>query len=180
MEKLLWMDLEMTGLNPETEVIIEVASIVTDLNFSELQTYHAVVKQPQKYLDAMDDWNRRTHGESGLIQKIPAGLDPAVVESQLVAVIEKHFPVERPVLAGNSIGQDRSFIDRHWKNLSAKLHYRMLDVTSWKIIMREKYKVDFKKQNHHQALEDIRESIAELKHYLSYVDPRQQVGQSPP
>lgn len=168
MDKLLWMDLEMTGLNPETEVIIEVACIVTTMDFEELETFHTVLRQPQKFIDGMDEWNQRTHGESGLIAKIPAGMDPQIAEGKLQELILRNFKDGKPVLAGNSIGQDRSFIDKHWPNLAKALHYRMLDVTSWKIIMKEKYSIDFKKQNHHQALQDIRESIGELKHYLSY------------
>jgi oligoribonuclease len=170
---LLWIDLEMTGLDVEKEVIIEAAAIVTNLDFSELDTYHAIVKQDQKYIDAMDDWNKKTHGTSGLIAKIPSGKDPSQVEKELIALCDKHFDCSdkdgRPVLAGNSIGQDRRFIDQHWPKLAAKLHYRLLDVSSWKIIFKEKYGFEFEKPDNHRALEDIRASIAELKAYMGYV-----------
>ncbi|MBX9768602.1 MAG: hypothetical protein K2X47_15110, partial [Bdellovibrionales bacterium] len=98
LDKLLWMDLEMTGLNPETEVIIEVACIVTSLNFEELETFHTVVRQPQNYIDAMDDWNQKTHGESGLITKIPGGMEPAVAEKMILELIHRNFPDSKPIL----------------------------------------------------------------------------------
>ena len=160
----------MTGLDVKKERIIEVAAIVTDLNFKELASYESVVKQDQKYIDAMDDWNKKTHGESGLTAKIPNGVAETVVETNLIELIAKNFPRgERAVLAGNSISQDRLFIDEYMPKLSQALHYRMLDVTAWKVLMVNKFKVEFKKKNQHRAIDDIRESIEELKHYLQYV-----------
>ena len=173
MEKLLWLDMEMTGLDVEKEVVIEVAVIVTDLDFKELESYHAIIKQPQSYLDAMDDWNKSHHGASGLTALVPNGTEPSVVEDQLIALVDRHFPAKNrgdfAVLAGNSIGQDRLFINRHFKRFAAKLHYRMLDVTSWKILFKDKFNRDYKKGDQHRAVDDIRESIAELKHYLQFV-----------
>lgn len=168
MEKLLWMDMEMTGLDVEKEVVIEVAAIVTDLQLSETDTYHAIVKQPQSYLDRMDDWNKTHHGASGLTAQVPNGREPGVVEEDLIRLIDKHFK-EPAVLAGNSIGQDRLFINKYFRRLSSKLHYRMLDVTSWKIMMNERFDLRYSKQNTHRAVDDIRESIAEMKFYLGYV-----------
>lgn len=167
MTKLFWLDMEMTGLNVEKEVIIEVAAIVTDLNFAELETFETVVKQPQKYLDAMDTWNTEHHKKSGLTAKVPFGMDPDQVEAKLVDMVKKHFPdpKDRPVLAGNSIMQDRLFIDKYMKDLSSRLHYRMVDVSSWKVIINNKFKYVYEKSNKHRALEDIRESIQELRHY---------------
>lgn len=169
--KLFWLDMEMTGLDVEQEVIIEVAAIVTDLNFAELDSYEAVVKQPQKYLDAMDDWNKEHHTASGLVAKIPTGTEPETVEQNLLRLIRKHFPDPRhkPMLAGNSIHQDRLFIDKYFTELSEALHYRMLDVSSWKIIMREKFGFAYQKQNQHRALDDVRESIQELQAYVGFV-----------
>lgn len=171
MKKLLWLDMEMSGLDIEQEVIIEVAAIVTDLNFRELDSYEAVVKQPQKYIDEMDDWNREHHTASGLIAKIPLGMEPETVEARLVDLVRKHFPDprDRPVLAGNSIHQDKLFIDKYFKRLSELLHYRMLDVTAWKIILREKFGFEYRKQNQHRALEDVRESIQELRAYVDLI-----------
>jgi oligoribonuclease len=171
MNKLLWIDLEMTGLEVEKNVIIEAAALVTDFEFNELATYEAVVKQPQPFLDQMDAWNQEHHQASGLLAKIPFGKSPQEVEADLVDISKIHFPdsKSKPVLAGNSISQDRLFIDRYFKDLSALLNYRMLDVTAWKIIFKEKYKKDYKKQEKHRALDDIRESVEELKYYLSFI-----------
>ena len=169
MKNLFWIDLEMSGLDVEKEVIIEAAAIVTDFDFNILDQYHSVVKQEQKYIDNMDDWNKKHHGESGLIEKIPNGKDPAQVEMDLCALIEKNFPKDRPMLAGNSISQDRLFIDKYFKNFATKLHYRILDVSSWKIVFNEKYNIKYQKKNTHRALEDIQESIKELQFYLEKI-----------
>src|SRR6478609_3063359 len=111
MEKLFWLDMEMTGLDVEKERIIEVAAIVTDLNFKELDTFETVVKQPQKYLDSMDAWNTEHHKKSGLTAKVPSGMDQDQMEAMLCDLVKKHFPdpKDKPVLAGNSIMQDRLF-----------------------------------------------------------------------
>jgi oligoribonuclease len=169
MTKLFWIDLEMTGLDVEKEVIIEVGAVVTDLKFKVLDTYHAVVKQPQKYLDAMDDWNTKHHRESGLTALVPTGKAPDRVEDDLIELLDIHFTDERPVLAGNSIGQDRLFIDKYFKRFSKQLHYRMLDVTSWKLIFNNLYGLQSEKTGKHRAIDDIKESIEELKFYLSHI-----------
>ncbi|MEN0058485.1 MAG: oligoribonuclease [Bdellovibrio sp.] len=171
MTKLFWIDMEMTGLDIEKEVIIEVAAIVTDLNFKELDTFETVVKQPQKYLDAMDAWNTEHHKKSGLTAKVPNGMNPDQVEAMLVDLVKKHFPdpKDRPVLAGNSIVQDRLFINKYMPDLAARLHYRMLDVSSWKVILNNKFKFVYQKANKHRALEDIRESIQELRAYCDKI-----------
>lgn len=173
-EKLIWIDLEMTGLDVEKEVIIEAAVIIADYNFKIFDEYETVIKQPQSYLDNMDDWNKKHHKESGLLARIPQGKSPEAVEDDLIRLIKKHWPGDlpkgsRPVLAGNSIMQDRLFINKYFPRVNALLHYRMLDVTSWKIVMNTKYGVRYEKKNSHRALDDIRESIAELKHYISHV-----------
>ncbi len=170
---LLWIDLEMTGLQVNENVIIEVAALVTDLDFTEIAHYEAVVQQPQKFLDQMDDWNQKHHKDSGLLAKIPHGKSPDLVENELISLARLYFPdpKDRPILSGNSIAQDRLFIDRYFKKFAELLHYRMLDVTSWKIIFQNKFKKDFKKKEQHRALDDIRESVEELKHYLSFIRP---------
>ncbi len=171
-EKLLWLDMEMTGLDVNKEVIIEVACIVTDMNFKEYESFETIVKQPQSYLDNMDDWNTSHHGNSGLTAKVPFGMEPSAVEYKLTSMIERHWPdwrkskQDRPILAGNSIAQDRLFIDAYMKQLSERLHYRVLDVSSWKIIFNNKFDIHYKKQNSHRALDDIRESIGELRFYI--------------
>ena len=169
MEKLLWIDLEMSGLDVEKERIIEAAAIVTDKNLKELETYHSVVKQDQKFIDGMDEWNTHHHGDSGLIAAIPSGKDPGIVEKELIALVERHFSDEMPVLSGNSIAHDRLFIRTYFKDLASKLHYRILDVTSWKLMMKAQFGVEYEKKNTHRALDDIRESIAELRYYLGFV-----------
>ena len=169
--KLLWLDMEMTGLDVTKEVPIEVAAIVTTPKLEPIDEYHAIIKQPQSYLDAMDDWNKRQHGHTGLIAQIPNGKDPALVDQELAKFIKTHFGSERAVLAGNSIGQDRLFIREYMALTEATLHYRMVDVTSWKVIFNSMYDRKFSKKDQHRALDDIRESIAELKFYLSFVQP---------
>lgn len=170
MKKLFWLDMEMTGLEPEIERVIEVAVIVTDLDFKTLETYHTVVKQPEAFLENMDEWNTKHHGESGLIAKVPGGKEPEEVEQDLLDLIDRHYSKdERPILCGNSIFQDRKFIDLYFTKLSKRLHYRMMDVTAWKIIMNAKYFVEYQKQDKHRALDDIYESIEELKTFLKFV-----------
>lgn len=168
MDKLLWIDLEMTGLDVEKEVVIEAAVIVTDIALAELDTYETVVRQPQSYLDAMDAWNTEHHGQSGLTAKVPTGREPSLVEDDLIALVARHWKAPA-VIAGNSIAQDRLFINRHFPRLAAKLHYRMLDVTSWKIMLAARFNLKFDKKKAHRALDDIRESLAEMKFYLEHV-----------
>lgn len=176
MKKLFWIDMEMTGLDPEKEVIIEVAALVTDMELNVLEGFETVVRQAPRYLENMDDWNKEHHSKSGLTAKVPFGMDQDVAEEKLLALVAKHFPVtglkeDLPVLAGNSIGQDRAFINRHMTQLASKLHYRVLDVSSWKIIFNERYGLKYEKKGSHRALDDVRESIEELKFYLRYFSP---------
>ena len=166
LEKILWLDMEMTGLDVEKEVIIEVAAIVTDMDFNPLDTYEAVVKQPQHYLESMDEWCTRQHGGSGLTQQVPNGKEPQLVEEELCQLVDKHFNGTPAILAGNSIYSDRKFIDKYFLQLSERLHYRLLDVTSWKIIFENKFAQTYSKKDNHRALDDIKESIAELKFYI--------------
>ncbi|CAM6001085.1 unnamed protein product [Sphagnum balticum] len=161
----------MTGLDVEKEVVIEVAALVTGVQLEPLEQYHAIVKQPQPFIDAMDDWNRQHHGDSGLTAAIPTGKEPAVVEQELIAFLDKHFtPKERVIIAGNSIGQDRLFINKYFKKFADRLHYRMLDVSSFKVLFNNFYQISYtKKESKHRAVDDILESINELKKYLSFV-----------
>lgn len=164
--KLLWMDLEMTGLEPATDRILEVAIIVTDFEFNELDTYEAVVKQDDDVLANMNDWAKENLAANGLVEKIKSsGKDEKEVVEDIVKLLNKNFN-EQVVLAGNSIHQDRRFIRKWWPQVDEKLHYRMLDVSSFKVLMQGKYKFDFKKPDEHRALEDIRGSIQELRYYL--------------
>lgn len=170
MEKYLWLDMEMTGLDPLEERIIEVAAIVTDKNFKPIDTYESVVFQDAKFIDNMDAWNTEHHNKSGLTAKVPEAPKQSQVESELVTLVKKHFR-EPAILCGNSIGQDRKFIDLYMPELAKLLHYRMLDVSAWKIIMEEQFQRKFDKKDSHRALEDIEESIAEMLYYLQFVNP---------
>ncbi len=170
-EKLFWIDLEMTGLDINKEVIIECAALVTDLNWKILEEFEAVVKQPQHYLDRMDDWNKKHHRDSGLLQKIPSGVAIEDVESHLFTMVKRHFPKpeERPILAGNSVNHDRHFIEKYMPGFASILHYRMMDVSSWKIIFAEKFGRRYEKKNAHRALDDIKESLEEIKFYVDFL-----------
>jgi len=171
-KRLLWVDLEMTGLDDLKDSILEVAAIVTDVELKPLEEYHRVVFQPPEVLENMNDWCKKTHGESGLTAAIPQGTPLPQVEKELLELISRHFSEkERPVLCGNSIGNDRRFIDRYTPELARRLHYRMIDVSSFKEVFRDRYQIEFKKKNSHRAVDDILESIRELEHYLSYVKP---------
>jgi len=165
----LWLDLEMSGLDVEKCRILEVAAIVTDLDLNEVATFHRIVHQPAAVLEAMDSWCQNQHGKSGLTAAVPNGDPEADVEDALVAFLQTHWPSrEKIILCGNSIGTDRKFIDRYWPKAAAKLHYRMVDVSSFKVVLRQRLGVAFEKKGGHRAVDDIRESIAELAHYLKH------------
>lgn len=167
-KKFLWLDMEMTGLDPEREAIIEVAAIVTDHKFEELDSCHQVVKQHPDYLEKMDKWNTKQHKKSGLYELVHSGIPQDQMENILLSLADKHFKDEKIVLAGNSIYQDRLFIKKHLLKFEKRLHYRMLDISALKILFGNRG-VEFKKENKHRALDDIRESVRELKSYLQYI-----------
>jgi len=173
MNQILWIDLEMTGLEPEINVIIEVAAIVTKPTypFEVIDQFHCVVRQHKEHLDKMDAWNSKVHRASGLYDLIPSGKTETEAEEGLLELIKKHFKNEPAIIGGNSIGQDRNFIKKYFKNLESKLHFRMLDVSSWKVIM-ERHGIAFEKRNIHRALSDIQESIGELKFYYEFLDQK--------
>lgn len=169
-KSLFWVDLEMTGLDDVTDKILEVAVVVTDIELKPLEEYHRVVFQPAEVVAGMNDWCKKTHGESGLTALIPSGMPLAQVEKELVALIERHYGAqERVVLCGNSVGNDKRFIDRYLPEVAKRLHYRLVDVSSFKEIYRDRFKLSFPKGNAHRAVDDIHESIRELGFYLSFV-----------
>ncbi|MFH1016559.1 MAG: oligoribonuclease [Pseudomonadota bacterium] len=167
--KFFWIDMEMTGLDPETCRILEVAAVVTDLNLKPIDEFHAIVRQPKRYLDTMDAWCTRTHGRSGLTREVGKGKPLKDVEARLVRLARKHFPKGKIVLCGNSVSQDRKFIDRYLPKLARLLHYRIIDVTSFKEVFRSKYGMELEKSDAHRARQDIFESIAELAYYLNFI-----------
>jgi oligoribonuclease len=165
-----WCDLEMTGLDENKDSILEIAVILTDLDFNEKELYHRVIYQPPEVLAGMNEWCKEHHGKSGLIDAVPSGTPLATVETELLALVNRYYQGnDRIVLVGNSIGNDRRFIDRYLPEFAKRLHYRMIDVSSFKEIFREKYGLKYEKKNTHRATCDIRESIRELQYYLSFV-----------
>jgi len=166
-KKLLWIDLEMTGLDPKKDVILEVAAEVTDFKFKTLGSYEAVITQPKRKLKNMNEWSKVHHAKNGLIDRIAdSGKSEKEVMREFVGFIKGHFGKEPAVIAGNSIHNDRLFITRWWPEVDQLLHYRMLDVTSFKILMEAKYKVRYPKKEVHRAFDDIQASIAELQYYI--------------
>jgi oligoribonuclease len=172
-DNLIWIDLEMTGLNPDTDVIIEIATIVTDSELNVLAEGPSLaVKQPKAALDAMDEWNTRQHGGSGLTARVLASdIDAAAAEQQTIAFLEQWVPKGASPMCGNSICQDRRFLWRGMPQLEAFFHYRNLDVSTVKELAkrwRPEVADGVKKNSSHLALDDIRDSIAELQHYRRY------------
>ncbi len=165
--KLLWVDLEMTGLDPSKHVILEIAAEVTDFNFKTLASYEALVKHPDDALNDMGEWAKQQHAASGLTERVrQQGRPEEDVKYELVGFIKAQFGDEPAILAGNSIHNDRIFIKRWWPEVDELLHYRMLDVSSFKILMQGKYHYEYEKKDVHRAFDDIQASIAELQHYL--------------
>lgn len=174
---LFWIDLEMTGLDERVDSILEVAIIITDTDLNPLHQYHRVVFQPPEVLKNMNDWCKKTHGESGLTALIPNGTPLATVEKEVFDLIQKFYPPsDRIVLVGNSVGNDKRFVDKFMPEVAKRLHYRLIDVSSFKEIFREKYNLSFQKKNAHRAVDDILESIRELAFYLSFVHPPKSPG----
>lgn len=171
--KLLWIDLEMTGLDPVKDRIVEVAAIATDWEFKEIARYEAVVKVGPALMKKRmvgEFWEKYANVRDTLMAQNDDGTSGRTVENQLLEFVDEHFaPDERVLLAGNSIHQDRKFIENEWPRLNAKLHYRMLDVSAWKVVFEGRYKKKFAKPEAHRALEDIQGSIQELKYYLKKV-----------
>jgi oligoribonuclease len=173
---LVWLDMEMTGLDPARERIIEIATILTDGQLGEIAVGpELVIHQTDEVLAAMDDWNTKHHGASGLTERVrQSPISDADAEAQTLAFLDAHLSAkERPVLAGNSIHQDRRFIRRYMPLLDTRLHYRMVDVSTIKELARRWYPQIAAKQppkrDTHRALDDIRESIAELRFYRGQV-----------
>ncbi len=166
---LVWLDMEMTGLEPTQDVPIEVAVVITDGNFNELGTYEAVIWQPPEALDRMSPFVRKMHTKNGLLEKVRRSeLSVANAERKMVELLLNHAPFRTGVLAGSSIHQDRRFLVEYFPVFEGLLHYRMIDVSSVKELARRWYGDDAmfnKGEGDHTALSDIRASIDELDHY---------------
>ena len=170
---LVWIDMEMTGLDPDKDRIIEVAAIVTDPNLNVLAEGPVfAIYQPDEVLDGMDAWNKGTHGRSGLIDRVKAStVTEAQAEAEMIDFLSKYVPTGKSPMCGNSICQDRRFMARHMPKLESFFHYRNLDVSTLKELCR-RWKPEliagFKKHQLHTALADIRESVEELQYYLEH------------
>lgn len=172
-QHLIWIDLEMTGLNPETDLIIEIATIITDKDLSILAQGPVIaVHQSDEALAAMDDWNQLHHGQSGLIERVKAStVDDAEAERLTIEFLQQWVPANTSPICGNSIGQDRRFLVRYMPALEAYFHYRNIDVSTLKELAARwapALKDGFKKETKHQALDDIIESIEELRYYREH------------
>lgn len=171
--RLIWLDMEMTGLEPDRDRIIEIAVVITDANLETVaEAPVMVVHQPESVLDAMDEWNTRTHGNSGLTARVRAATEgEAEVEARMLDFLRQHVPERASPMCGNSICQDRRFMARYMPTLEAWFHYRNLDVSTLKELAR-RWRPDviesFSKSGKHEALSDIYESIAELRHYREH------------
>ena len=172
-QNLVWIDLEMTGLSPERDRIIEIAVVVTDPNLGgRTEGPVLAIHQSDATLDAMDAWNKGTHGRSGLIDRVKAStIDEAAASAQVIEFLKRYVPAGKSPMCGNSICQDRRFLANHMPELEAFFHYRNLDVSTLKELAK-RWKPDimagFKKAQAHTALADIQESIDELAYYREH------------
>ena len=171
---LIWIDMEMSGLNPESDRILEIAIVITNSSLQTLvEAPVLVIHQPDAVLEAMDSWNKATHGKSGLVDKVKASrLGEAQAEQQMLAFLAAHVPEKTSPMCGNSICQDRRFLARWMPRLEGYFHYRNLDVSTLKELARRwkpEVAAGLNKQGKHEALADIYESIEELKYYREHL-----------
>ena len=172
-KRILWIDLEMTGLDPVADRILEVGAIVTDWEFKEVARYEAVQHaEPALMARRMvgQFWDDNASVRDALVAQNASGKHSQAVEDELLAFVDEHIgPEGKVLLAGNSIHQDRRFIANEWPRLDERLHYRMLDVTAWKVVFEGKYGKKFAKPEAHRAIDDIQGSIQELQYYLGKI-----------
>ena len=168
--KLLWVDLEMTGLDTHKDAILEVAVEITGFDFKPLASYEARVSHPREMIEHLMKrnqwWDSYPENRDDFLNKLKDGKPGWQIRNELVALIREQFGDEPAVLAGNSVHADRGFIEAHWPDVFELLHYRMLDVTAWKVVMQGKYDTEYRKKETHRAFDDIHESIEELEFYL--------------
>lgn len=170
---LLWIDIEMTGLDPKVDKILEVAVIATDWDFREIARLELVQKVDLEFMKQQmvgEFWEANSQARDALFAQNASGQNAEHVEAELLKLIDQCFKPDQPILlAGNSIHQDRRFIENEWPKFNSRLHYRMLDVSAWKVVFDGKYGKKFAKPETHRALEDIKGSIMELKYYMKKV-----------
>lgn len=170
---LVWIDLEMTGLSPEKDRIIEIATIITNSNLEIVAEGPVMaINQPESMLAGMDEWNTRTHSATGLVDRVrESTVDDREAEQETLRFIQNYVPRNKSPLCGNSICQDRRFLARYMRELESYLHYRNLDVSTVKELAkrwRPGLADGFEKQGTHRAMDDIRESIQELRYYRTH------------
>lgn len=170
-DRLFWVDLEMTGLNPAQDRILEAAVVISSFRLNELERYETTVYQTPEVLSNMGEWCKQHHGASGLTGRVSQGISEEALDNALCELADRYFQNTPVILAGNSIGQDRRFIEQWLPKFSLRLHYRMLDVSSLKLVYMNLFNVSFRKENNHRALDDILESMAELRYYIAAIDP---------
>ena len=173
-QNLVWLDCEMSGLDPERERLLEIAVVITGPNLEpRVEGPVLVIHQPDAVLNAMDNWNKGTHGRSGLIEKVKASTTTeAQAEQELIDFIKRYVPRSGSPMCGNSIGQDRRFLVKYMPKLEAYFHYRNLDVSTLKELAKRwqpQVYAAFKKKQRHTALADVHESIDELEHYRQHL-----------
>lgn len=171
--KLLWIDLEMTGLDPEKDRILEVAAITTGWDLKPLDSYEGIIKVDDKIIKSRmvgEFWEKNPESYQSLTSQNQTGKPVQVIEQELLDFLDKNFRKDYTIiLAGNSIHQDRKFIDRELPEIAKRLHYRMLDVSAWKVYFEGAFNKKFIKPEAHRALSDINGSIDELKYYLTFL-----------
>lgn len=172
-ERWVWVDLEMTGLDDKTCCILQIAVILTDEHFNEIAQTDIVVWQPESQLESMSPFVRKMHTDNGLLERVRASTTSnAEAEQKVLELLTAHVPYRKGILAGNSVWQDRRFLIRHMPLLEQYLHYRQIDVSTLKVVANAWYGskgLPAAKASTHTALEDIRASIEELKHYRAHV-----------
>ncbi len=173
---LLWLDLEMTGLNPNKDLILEVALIITDFSFNEITTFQTRIKQNplkvKKLLEENPFYASFPENKKSFLDEKQDYPDDSKAEEMILKLIDDFCANQVVYLAGNSIYNDRKFISKYMPSLDSRLHYRMLDVSSFKILMQEKFKKEYVKKNQHRAMSDVIESINELKYYMQFLDKK--------
>ena len=165
-----WVDLEMTGLNLKADRIIEAAVVITDLDLNILEKYTSVVRQEGYYLSRMDEWNTNAHTASGLINEVPFGKPISKVEDELLALADKYFKGRRIKLMGSAVFTDHQFIEEYMPKFAERLHFRVIDIATFRDVLSASFDVNYQNENSHRALDDILGAIEELRFYFKFLN----------